>query len=86
MSDTEPDFRERDTLPPEDSDPVRLMRDLRGAIVNMGEKMAALELYLLRQELAIVTEEAQTHRANERLDSHEDRLRALESRFPEAAE
>lgn len=100
-----PKSRNRDhelseTAPPEEDSPIALMRDVRGACVNLGEKIAKLETYLLRQEMAILTEEHKTNRAHDRLDQQAkeldsradefaklvERVAALESGAPRAAE
>jgi hypothetical protein len=82
-----------DTAPPEEDNPIALMRDLRGALTNVGEKITKLETYLLRQEMAILTEEHKTNHAHDRIDAHArefallvERVIALEGRTPEAAE
>jgi hypothetical protein len=89
-----------ETAPPEDDDPIRLMRDVRGACANLGEKISRLETFLMRQELAILTEEHKTNHAHDRLDQQAaeldaraaafarlvERVAALESGAPRAAE
>jgi len=71
-----------ETAPPEDEDVLKLMRDVRGACTNLGDKISKLEVFLLRQELAILTEEHKTNLAHDRLD---EQAKELDSRAAEFA-
>jgi hypothetical protein len=80
--------------PPEGSESfVELARDLRGAITNVGEKMAKLETYLMRLELAALAGEHKQNTAlvgvdelRKRAAATEQRTRAIEERLGMAAE
>lgn len=77
------------TIPaPADEDPMGLMRELRAALENAGELMTRLSTKLACMQMAMLTEEAQTIRVNERVDEVARDVRKIIERLDslEAAE
>ncbi len=70
-SDTEsPTEAERITQPPVEEDALSLMRDLRGALANVGELITKLDLRLCQTMLATATVEHKVNQLREEFDQH----------------
>lgn len=69
-----------------DDDPVRLMRELRGALENVCELATRLDTRLAQVMLAELASEHQINALRERSDTTAKRLKAVEDRLGMAAE
>lgn len=81
MNHLPPDPRTPTIPAPRDDDPMTLMRELRAALENAGSLMTELSTRLACIELAMLTEECQTHALSEKLQATDLRVAGINERL-----